>query len=246
MESYREFALIYDQLIKKDIDYARWYYRILEILTKYNCKPNMVLEIACGTGNLTKYLCEGGYSVTAFDYSEDMLTIAYDKLSRFKNIKLIKQNMINFDISSKFDVILCICDSINYINDYRDLCKTFTNIRKHLNDGGLFIFDINSYHKLKDVLGNNIFIYDEEDIFYTWENNFDDNTKCCEFYLTFFIKEKELYRRFDEIHIERAYKENEIKDALSEANLKLLDIYDGYSANFPNDNSERLSFVVGK
>lgn len=246
MEQYREFAQVYDQLIKKDIDYHRWYQRILEIFAKYNRKPKTILEMACGTGNLTKYLCEDGYSVTAFDYSEEMLSIAYDKLKQFKNLNLIKQNMINFNIGLKFDAILCVCDSINYINDYKDLCKLFMNIKNHLNDKGLFIFDINSYHKLKDILGNNIFIYDDEDIFYTWENNFDDSSKCCEFYLTFFIKEGNLYRRFDEIHVERAYEENEIKVALQCANLKLLGIYDEYSENRPSKNSERLTFIVEK
>src|SRR5699024_3329386 len=137
--------------------------------------------MACGTGNLTYHLGKAGYSITSFDLSEDMLSIAYNKLMGFSNIKLLQQDMRSFRINEKYDSIIAICDSINYITEKDHLFNTFKNAYAHLNKGGLFIFDINSYYKLKEIIGNNIFIEDRGDIFYTWQNYFDDEKDICQF-----------------------------------------------------------------
>src|SRR5690606_23828828 len=137
-----------------------------------------------GTGNLSYYLARERYNLVCFDLSPEMLTIAYEKLGKFKNVKLLNQNMIDFNISKKFDSVISICDSINYITRDDDLKKCFKNVYNHLKPNGVFIFDINSYYKLKTIIGNNTFIEDREDVFYTWQNYFDTEKELCEFYLT--------------------------------------------------------------
>lgn len=245
MDSYREFAEIYDELMN-DIDYESWFNYIKEIYKKNDIKPNTVLEMACGTGSLTKFLCNERYDVTCFDLSEEMLSIAYDKLKRFNNVKILNQNMIDFKLNRTFDSIISICDSINYIVNNEDLVDTFKNVYNHLNDDGVFIFDINSYYKLTEIIGNNIFIEDNNKIYYSWQNYFDENENLCYFDLTFFIKKNDSYIRFDEEHIERAYTIEEIVNALKTSGFSDVKLFEAFTFNSPVNKTERINFVAFK
>ncbi|MGO1470895.1 MAG: class I SAM-dependent DNA methyltransferase [Tissierella sp.] len=242
MDIYNKFAKIYDELMN-DFDYEKWFNYIEEIFEKYDKLPKEILEMACGTGNLSYYLAENMYKLTAFDLSEEMLSKAYGKVGRYKNVKILKQNMVDFKFNKKFDSVISICDSINYILDSEDLIDTFKNVYKHLEDGGIFIFDINSFYKLENILGNNIFIEDREDIFYSWENFFDANSNICDFYLTFFLKEGDRYKRFDENHRERAYKTDEILEALEIAGFKTNHMYDCFTFDRPKKDTERINCI---
>ena len=246
MNRYNEFASLYDELMN-DFDYEKWFNYIEEIFVKYKISPTKVLEMACGTGNLSIHLAEKGYKLTCFDLSEEMLAQAYEKLNRFKNVKLLNGNMINFKINQKFDSIISICDSINYITDLEDLKSTFENVYNHLDDNGIFIFDINSFYKISEIIGNNIFVEDREDIFYTWQNYYDRETMICEFYLSFFIKENEdNYIRFDEEHKERAYTVDEIISTLKSVGFNSIDYFEAFTLEKINSTTERINFVACK
>ncbi|MCF6465797.1 class I SAM-dependent DNA methyltransferase [Clostridium sp. Cult2] len=241
---YEDFAFLYDQLMM-DIDYKEWYSYIKDIMEKFHKNPKSVLEMACGTGNLSYYLAKDGFDLTCFDLSTDMLSIAYNKLREFKNVNILNQNMIDFQLNKKFDGVLSICDSINYIIDKDNLLNTFKNVKNHLNPDGIFIFDINSYYKLKEVIGNNTFIEDQENLLYIWQNYFDEKNNLSEFYLTFFVKEfKDYYKRFDEYHIEKAYKIDEIVELLGLANFSEIYYYNGFTLDKPGKKSERVNFVA--
>ncbi|MTI49533.1 MAG: class I SAM-dependent methyltransferase [Firmicutes bacterium] len=245
MNAYNNFAKLYDTLMD-NVDYNRWYKYIKEILNKYRYEPKTVLEMACGTGSLTKFLCEDDYDITCFDLSEEMLSVAYDKLRKYKNCEILNQDMTNFDLNKKYDLILCLCDSLNYITDREDLINTFNNVYNHLNEDGMFIFDINSYYKLNNIIANNTFVEDREEIYYIWDNFYDDENDQCEFYLTFFVKEAEKYLRFDENHIQKAYKTNEIIEVLKSSEFKNIDVYEGFTFNSINETSERINFIATK
>lgn len=242
---YKEFAEIYDELMN-DFDYKKWFEYMEEIFKEYQVKPKKVLEMACGTGNLSEYFAMNNYDLTAFDLSEEMLAIAYKKMYRNKNVKLLNQNMVDFNLNKKFDSIICICDSINYILSERDLEATFDNVYRHLEDGGLFIFDINSFYKLKEVIGNNIFVENREDIFYVWENEYEEEEEICSFYLTFFNKVDDLYERFEEEHHERAYRTGEIVALLNKVGFKDINYYDAFTFERVEENTERINFIVKK
>jgi ubiquinone/menaquinone biosynthesis C-methylase UbiE len=241
---YDKFAYLYDELMT-DIDYKNWYMYIESLFHRFNKEPNSILEMACGTGNLSYYLAMKGYDLTCFDLSSEMLSIAYNKLRKFRNVKLLNQNMMNFCLNKKFDIVLSICDSINYIIDKNDLLLTFRNVREHLNEDGIFIFDINSYYKLKHIIGNNTFVEDREDLFYVWQNYFDNINNIAEFYLTFFVAdEKNKYMRFNEEHFEKAYHKDEIIELLKSASFKQIYCFDGLTFNEPSNKSERINFVA--
>lgn len=243
MDSYIEFASLYDRLMD-DFDYEKWYEYIEEIFQKYS-RPKNILEMACGTGNISYFLAKAGYDVTAFDLSEEMLSIAYNKLMEFENIKLFQQDMRDFSIDEKYDSIIATCDSINYITKSSDLLSTFKNVYDHLEEGGLFIFDINSHYKLKNIIGNNTFIEDRDDVFYIWQNYYNDEKSICEFYLTFFkSKDGDNFTRIDEVHMERAYRVEEIVDLLKKAGFENIEYFDAFTFNPINKKSERINFIA--
>lgn len=243
--AYGEFAKIYDDLINEDINYDNMVSRIIEICNEHNIECKDYLDVACGTGNVTVRLAKHFKDIYAVDLSEDMLREAFNKLkeNRIKG-KIICQDMTGMQLNRKFDLITSVLDSTNYITDEDDLEKYFSSVKEHLKDDGIFIFDVNSYYKLSEILGNNIYTYSEEDVFYTWENVFEDD--MVSMFLTFFVKQGELYERFEEEHFERAYKEEELESALSNCGLKVINKFDGYSNNKVQANSERIVYVVKK
>lgn len=244
--AYTEFANIYDELIYEDINYDKVAEKILEICKDNNIKFDDYLDLACGTGNVVVKVCKEFKNTFAVDLSDDMLNVAFEKFKENRvKAKVICQDMCELRLNHKFDLISCVLDSTNYITEDEDLYAYFSRVHEHLKDEGIFIFDINSYYKLSEVLGNNIYTYSNDDIFYTWENVFEDNV--VNMFLTFFVKNNEdLYERFEEEHSERAYTEKDIEQALKECNFKLIGKFDGYSSDSVNENSERILYIVKK
>ncbi|MGN0145127.1 MAG: class I SAM-dependent DNA methyltransferase [Clostridium sp.] len=244
--AYNEFANIYDELIYEDINYDKVAEKIIEICRENNIKFEDYLDLACGTGNVAVRVCKDFKNTFAVDLSDDMLNVAFEKFKANRvRAKVICQDMCELSLNHKFDLISCVLDSTNYITEDEDLHAYFSRVYDHLKDDGLFIFDINSYYKLSEVLGNNIYTYSTEDIFYTWENTFEDD--ILNMFLTFFVKNKEdLYERFEEEHIERAYTEEDIEQALNQCNFKLAGKFDGYSQNPVHNHSERILYIVKK
>ena len=243
--AYGEFAKIYDELINEDINYDEMVSRIIDICKEENINFNNYLDVACGTGNVTIRLATKFKDVFAVDLSEDMLREAFEKfkVNKIKG-KVICQDMTELWFNKKFDLITSVLDSTNYIIDEEGIVSYFQSINEHLNDDGIFIFDINSYYKLSQILGNNIYTYSEEEVFYTWENTFEDN--LLSMFLTFFVKNGDLYERFEEEHLERAYKEEDIEKYLKLANLEIINKFDGYTDCKVKADSERLVYVVKK
>jgi ubiquinone/menaquinone biosynthesis C-methylase UbiE len=243
MNQYKDFAAIYDELINKDIDYSTWANKILEICSTLNVEKRDYLDLACGTGNMTKELAGHFRSTWAVDMSSQMLTEAETKL-RASNIKakFVCQDICSLKLNSKFDLVTCCLDSTNYILDEEDLKSYLEGVYNHLKDNGLFIFDINSYNKLTNILGNNTFTFDNEDVVYIWENFLEDDIVQMD--LTFFVQEGSSYRRFDEEHCERAYKEDFLDKVLSKIGFKIIEKLNNYES-LPVDNScERIAYVL--
>jgi ubiquinone/menaquinone biosynthesis C-methylase UbiE len=245
MNQYKDFAAIYDELVNIDIDYDIWADKIMDICSTLNVEKRDYLDLACGTGNMTKELARHFRSTWAVDMSSQMLTEAETKL-RASNIKakFVCQDICSLKLNNKFDLVTCCLDSTNYILEEGQLDNYLKGVYNHLKDKGVFIFDINSYNKLTNILGNNTFTFDSEDVVYIWENFLEDDV--VQMNLTFFVQEGSSYRRFDEEHLERAYKEDFLDKVLSKIGFKIIKKLNNYEA-LPVDNScERIVYVVGK
>lgn len=243
--AYGEFAKIYDELINEDIDYNKIANRLKEIMIEHSVKNEDYLDLACGTGNVSVKMANDFKNSFAVDLSEDMLVEAFDKFQREKiKSRIICQDMTELSLNREFDLISCVLDSTNYILEEEDIIEYFKSVHNHLKNEGIFVFDINSYYKLSTVLGNNIYTYNSDDVFYSWENVFED--EIVNMFLTFFIKKGDLYEKFEEEHFERAYTEAQVEKLLKECGFTVLDKFDGYDNKKVEDLSERILYVVKK
>lgn len=246
MGIYNNFAYIYDALMQ-DVNYHKWVDYIELLFRHYRVRPRQIVDLACGTGNITIILKERGYDVIGIDRSEDMLFVAREKArSRGMDIPFIFQDMRYISLHHPVDAMTCICDGINYIPSEEELDLVFKGVYRYLKPGGIFVFDISSYYKLSSILGNNTFVRTNEDISYIWQNYFDKRSQLCEMELSFFVKEGEYYRRFDEIHWQRAYRTEEIVKHLEKNGFEDVGVYQPFTLKPPKKKAERIFFAAKK
>lgn len=240
-----DFSAVYDKL--QDADYDRFAEYYGQVFSKFGKNVSLVLDLGCGTGSVTVRLAKYGYDMIGIDLSCEMLDIAREKAEKEKkDILFLNQDMTDFELYGTVDAIVSSLDSVNYITEDGGVLQMFKLCKNYLNPDGILVFDINSEHKLKNILGNNTFVYDEDGVFYVWQNFYDENSRLCDFELNFFIEKDGEYKRFDEYQQERAYSVCEIKDYARSAGLEILGIYDGLTFSEPNEESERLVFVMKK
>lgn len=245
MGTYNRFAEIYDNLISEDVNYSDWGSFILEKCYKNNIPMKEYLDLGSGTGNLALKICNSFSSCWCVDLSEDMLIIAESKFRRNrKRARFIRQNMIELNLNKKFDLITCALDCINYLTGKNDINDLFKAINNHISEAGIFIFDINSDYKLINILGQNTFTYNSDEVVYLWENDIINN--IVEMNLTFFVKNGEVYDRFDEIHREKIYSIQEIEQAIERNGLHVLERLDNYTERTVSVESERITYIVSK
>ncbi len=243
---YEGFAYVYDKLTA-DIDYSKWADYIESIFEKTGAKPKSLVDLGCGTGSFCSEMAARGYSVIGIDRSADMLSCAKNKaIEKGLDVLYIQQDMADFELFEATECIVSLLDSVNYITDKRKLKRMFRRVRENLKTGGLFIFDINTQYKFEKVLGNNFFYDLGDDVICLWQNRYDEKRKICEFDLTLLVREGSLYRRWDEIHRERAYTAGEITDALEAEKLQIIGVYDNLTFDTPGEKSERIFFVCRK
>lgn len=248
MEQYSDFAFIYDELMN-DVDYNGWIKYIEEIIEKENVKVQNILELACGTGNLTIPLTKKNYDIAGIDISDQMLNVAREKAEKEGvELVLLQQDIaeLDFDVTN-LDCILCACDGFNYITYDDDLENVFAKSHELLKDGGLFIFDISSHYKLSTILGNNMHGENRDDISYLWQNYFDDEQNLIEMELAFFVKDANgKFDKFEEVHQQRAYTEDEIIESLQISGFTDIKVYGDFTFEKPKKDSERIFFICKK
>lgn len=238
---YRDFAYIYDKLMY-DVDYKEWADYIEKIFQEYEVKPSLIADLGCGTGNFCVEMDKKGYEMIGIDSSLDMLNCAKKK-SEGRNILYLNQDMTDFELYGTVDAIVSLMDSINYLTYIKDIKKLLKLVKNYLNPGGLFIFDINTPYKFKNILKDNVFYDVSDEITYVWQNNFDSKRKICEFDITFFVKEGQYYNRYDEVHYERCYEIEELKKVIVSSGMTLVNVYDSMTLNRPLPKSERVFFA---
>lgn len=248
MDQYRNFAYIYDELMD-DVDYNKWIEYIEDIIKNEQAEVQNILELACGTGNMTIPLTKKGYDIAGIDISAEMLEVAMKKAEK-ENVQLVllQQDIaeLEFDMED-LDCVLCACDGFNYLTYDDDLEYVFSKVYEILKENGIFIFDISSYYKISKILGNNTFTEKREDTVYMWQNYFDPEEDLVDMELTFFVKNKEgTFDRFDEVHQQRAYVTDDIIEKLNDSGFKSVKAYGDFTFEKPKKDAERVFFVARK
>ena len=242
MEAYTGFAQVYDTFMD-NVPYDEWGAYLVSLLKKYGVEDGLVLDMGCGTGAMTRYLDAHGYDMTGIDLSEEMLTIAKEKSS--PDILYLLQDMREFELYGTMRAAVSVCDSMNYILEEEDLLEVFCLANNYLDPGGIFVFDMNTPYKYREVIGNTTIAENREEGSFIWENCFDEESQVNEYALTLFIKEEDdLYRKHEEFHYQKAYEPERVKELLEEAGLKVEAIYDAFTREPVREDSERIYFIA--
>ncbi|WP_099203026.1 class I SAM-dependent DNA methyltransferase [Miniphocaeibacter massiliensis] len=242
---YNEFSKIYNKLVY-DIDYDFYVNLIKAEIDKNKIIPKNILELGIGTGNLTERLEFKVDSYFGVDLSQEMLEIASNKLKYKENLTLINLDIADFKIENKFNVAISTLDTINYILDSSRLEEAFRNIYNSLVQKSILIFDINSENKLRKVLGDNCYVYEYGNIFYSWQSFLDKEAEIVDFVLDFFIEENGIYKRITEEQSEKIYSVEYINKLLIDVGFKEISYKDFDTGRDVDENSQRILFTALK
>lgn len=243
--AYSQFAFYYDELTQ-NVNYADRAKYFLKLLEKHGAKPGLTLDLACGTGSLTMELLKLGVDAFGVDSSSEMLMQAKDKAyDADLDVLFLMQNMKNLDLYGTVDTVICALDSINHLKNEEEVQKTFNRVSLFLNEGGYFIFDVNSVFKHKNILANNAFIYETDNVYCVWQNFLqkDDSVKIS---LDFFEKRNGKYERSSESFSEQVFTPEDLSAMLKKAGFEEPDIYNELSFDSTTEESQRLVFVAKK
>ncbi|MFW5984999.1 MAG: class I SAM-dependent DNA methyltransferase [Halanaerobiaceae bacterium] len=238
------FAQIYDKVMST-VPYDLWYRYIQELLSHYNREPQSVLDLACGTGNMTLKFAGGEKTVVGLDGSSEMLNVARRKAEKQqKEVSFVESDLRDFDFSRKFDLVFSVFDSLNYILSLDDLKKVFANVEAVLTDDGVFIFDMNTLHRLMSIEpGTAMFTGDD----YTciWEDKINEKEKKWIVELKIELEGKN-NGHFEERHEETSYPLFDIEKILAEVGLFTAKRYKAFTFSKGGEKDNRVYFVVFK
>lgn len=242
---YSAIARVYDKFNREEIDYCAWADFIEKCFERFlRAKPELVLDLACGTGTMTRALAGRGYDMIGVDASADMLSEAYANGSG-ERILYLNQDMRSFELYGTVGAVVCCLDSLNYLIDDGDLEKTFATVHNYLDPDGLFIFDVNTPYKFENVYADNAYVLEDEGVYCGWQNFYDRDSHICDFYLSLFEENDDgSYTRSDEHQRERCYNESDIRSALAAQGFELCGIYSDYAFASTKEDDHRWFFVA--
>ncbi len=243
---YSIFADFYDELMY-DVDYKKRTAYLMRLFKKYGKAPTLLLDVACGTGGFSNEFAKLGVEVIGTDISEEMLGIARENSADMgQEVLYLCQAAEELDLYGTVDGAVCCLDSLNHITDYKTLCKAFQKISLFLEKDCLFIFDVNTEYKHREILGDNVFVMDREQVYCVWANEYNPKKNTVNVMLDFFVKEGDNYSRFSEEFYERAYTIDELTAALEKAGLEIVGIFDDMTEKPLKDDSQRAIYVTKK
>ena len=246
MEAYSSFSQVYD-LFMDNVPYEEWCAYIKSLLKEYGIEDGVLVDLGCGTGKLTRLLAASGYDMIGVDNSEEMLEVARrpQEEEEDASILYLQQDMRELELYGTVRGVISICDSLNYILEEEDLKRVFELVNEYLDPQGIFIFDLNTVYKYRELLGENTISESREESSFIWDNYFYEDEMVNEYDLTLFIQEKgDLYRKYEEIHYQKAYELETVKRLLKEAGMEFLAAYDAFTREPVREDSERIYVIA--
>ena len=246
--SYNVFSSVYD-ILTDNVDYQKIADKICSLLSLNGISGGLLLDLGCGTGTLSFLLENKGFDIIGVDPSEDMLSVAIEKKYDFNsNAMFLCQSGEELDLFGTIDCAVCSLDAINHIDSLHKIKTAFSRVSLFMNMGGIFIFDINTPYKHEEILGNNTFVYDMDEVYCIWQNSFDKNKSKTKIDLDFFIKNEDddFFERYSEDFCEYSYKPDDIIKALEECGFEILNTFDDYSDKPVTAETQRITIVAKK
>lgn len=241
LEAYTGLAKVYDEFME-DVPYEEWFSYIHDILLEYQIEDGLLLDLGCGTGKLTRMFRDQGYDMIGVDSSYEMLLEAREEDS--EGILYLNQDMREFELYGTIRAIFSVCDCINYILEEEEVVTVLKLVNNYLDPKGLFIFDFNTTHKYRDIIGDTTIAENGNNASFIWENEFDSETEINSYALTIFLKtEENLYQKIEEEHFQRGYTLSQMKEMIQRAGLKFIKAFDTDTKMDAAEESERITIV---
>ena len=247
MESYEFLAGCYDQLTA-DVRYRAWADYLERHFARSAIPIRTVLDLACGTGSLTRILAERGYEMIGVDQSEEMLAQAAEKCRDVAGERpiFLHQSMEKLDLYGTVDACVCCLDSVNYVTRPAALRRAFQRVHLFLMPGGLFLFDVNTPEKFRKMDGQ-VFLDETEDAYCVWRAEFSEKRRICTYGMDILRRrEGDLWERGQEVHREYAYELGELAGFLREAGFRRLRVCGDRRLRAPREGEERVFFAAWK
>ena len=238
-----QFKLIanyYDDLMA-GVPYRMWVGYVEDLLERIDYHPHTVLDVACGTGNVSELLADRGYQVVGVDISPEMIEIARRKKS---SVDYHVQDMADLDLGRQFDLAVSLFDSINYVTDTGRLALGIKRVGEHLRDGGVFVFDVNTIYALSHHYFDQASLSPDRCPKYVWNSEYDHSTRICRVDMAFEVMENGEPRQFKEVHIQRGHTLEELTQMLIDASFEVLHIFHAYKFRKPTRRSDRVFYVA--
>ncbi len=244
MNSYQALSAYYDRFTD-DVGYADWADFFERLFAREGIQPKLVLDLACGTGSLTRILAERGYEMIGADASPEMLMQAMQNTMDCEPRPLfLNQRMEALDLYGTVDACLCCLDSINYVTEPQTLQKAFERVHLFLEPkSGLFVFDINTPEKFACMDGN-AYVREDEDVFCVWQAAVEDG--LCAYQFDIFAREGGKWTRAQETHEERIYTVEQLTDMLEKAGFSEIKTYGDQSFAPVRGGEDRIYFTARK
>ncbi len=242
--SYNAFADVYDRLMA-DAEYPRRIAYVEELFHRHDRMPTLLLDLACGTGSFSVAFAQKGVQVVGADPSPEMLWQAQNKaLAAGVEVLFLCQAGEELDLYGTVDGAICMLDSINHITNRQALAAALARVALFLEPGRVFIFDVNTPYKHREVLADNTFVLEDEDVFCVWQNTTEDDVTQID--IDFFCRQEDVYTRQSEQFSERAYSEQELAELLQAAGLETVAVYGDLSFDPPEAHTQRVYYVTRK
>ncbi|UCD04864.1 MAG: class I SAM-dependent methyltransferase [candidate division WOR-3 bacterium] len=209
-------APFYDKLMSF-VNYPSWVAYIEKIIQMSSVKDKSILDLACGTGVCLELWSKNGYRVIGLDRSLPMLEVCREKIAAHDGALLINGDIRNFKLGFEMPIITCLYDSLNYLLTEGELLSCFRRVHDALRSDGLFIFDMNTIHSLRDEWGNNSFQRRDEGLFSVWTNKYDSMQNISSLNITLHVRRNGQEIVLKEFHQERGYELSVIGELLNDA-----------------------------
>ena len=245
MDAYKNLALSYDRLTN-DVDYEATVAFYNEILKREGLRPRTAVDLACGTGSVAEILARQGLEVTGVDLSEEMLTVAMEKVMDMeKPPRFVCQPLQELRLPRGVDLAVCALDSLDYITNPDDCKEAIRRVYKALNPGGIFIFDVNTPEKLRAMDGQ-VFLDEDDDVYCVWRGEFDRDTNICSYGMDLFQRRGNVWERSFEEHREYAYSREQLTEYLKAAGFTHIRVYADRLFEEPREGEQRIYFKARK
>ncbi len=245
MDAYQALAVSYDRLTN-DVDYEATVDFYMQILAREGLSPRTAVDLACGTGSVAAILARSGMEVIGVDLSEEMLTVAQQKVQDMeKPPRFVCQPLQALRLPRGVDLAVCALDSLDYVTDPADCKEAIRRIYKALNPGGIFIFDVNTPEKLRAMDGQ-VFLDEDDDVYCVWRGEFDENTNICSYGMDLFQRDGDHWLRSFEEHREYAYSREQLTAYLKEAGFTGIEVYADREFTEPRKGEQRIYLKARK